>query len=815
MIPKEQKVTEKYLRRVLISSICSILLCMSCLVGTTWAWFAVSVENTGNVIQIATVETDLTIENGENTVTKSEDGSYSLEVGTYTVGIQAASNSTASDSELYAVFSIDDAPAGYIALEEDTSVATYTDSNQIRRFVAKLTIKANKKCKFSWEVAWMQPDSAEPLTDGAITVKPAEEMTGRSIHISFDDVEKCFNNLKSNQYTSLYDEPFFGWLKGLHDTYGAKFSLYVYYSDLAGVPATYAEEFAAASDWLKIGFHADNASNSAGFSTYDQGMAAWNTFVGYVKTITGTTDSIDRMPRLHYFAGSQAALNGMKYAECGALGFLAADDSRNSYYFDSTTSSNLYNTDYITDHNNGLVFLSTDMRGDWFLSTFTSSNNYCKPTHDTVYEEMQDRYSSDAYSGMLEWCIFFSHEWQFYDGTTLGAGKVWTEDACKFAKDNGIAFGYPQGYTFSKTEYDIPVDDGTTAVFDSVKLKVVDDFSKVQFINGYTINGSGLQYEEKTARAISKTEVLNVSDSMRKLSLDLAKLSIKDQLYYTVYEFSDRPLDSSTFMGNGGTFTQDDVTLADATKYVIIIFKNETGADFAAEDFALLNQCVSFSEVVSSGGTNSDDNTETDTDTDGNTGTETDTNKTTTTRDGETVAIVSDLADILYVHGSFEGNQSVSVNENITGRAISRYYVLKVNGGETLTLIQNISGVNLYFGIKEFTGVPLTAENITSGGQTYNSWLSDPVTLHNDTRYIVIGFKNGEGTVEFTDEQLRELSRCLVISESAQAVTEEDPTDPPATEPPATESPVTEPPATELPTTDPTDGTEHESNHET
>ena len=46
------------MRRVLISSICSILLCMTCLVSTTWAWFAISIENEQNEIVTAEL-TDL------------------------------------------------------------------------------------------------------------------------------------------------------------------------------------------------------------------------------------------------------------------------------------------------------------------------------------------------------------------------------------------------------------------------------------------------------------------------------------------------------------------------------------------------------------------------------------------------------------------------------------------------------------------------------------------------------------------------------------------------------------------------------------
>ena len=52
-IPEQKKVTEKDLHRVLLTSICSILLCISCLAGSTWAWFTASIENKDNTIEIA------------------------------------------------------------------------------------------------------------------------------------------------------------------------------------------------------------------------------------------------------------------------------------------------------------------------------------------------------------------------------------------------------------------------------------------------------------------------------------------------------------------------------------------------------------------------------------------------------------------------------------------------------------------------------------------------------------------------------------------------------------------------------------------
>lgn len=74
-VPEGEKVTEQVFRRVLISSICSILLCMACLAGTTWAWFTVSIENTDNVIEIASEWPESTEEATEEVTEEATTGS--------------------------------------------------------------------------------------------------------------------------------------------------------------------------------------------------------------------------------------------------------------------------------------------------------------------------------------------------------------------------------------------------------------------------------------------------------------------------------------------------------------------------------------------------------------------------------------------------------------------------------------------------------------------------------------------------------------------------------------------------------------------
>ncbi len=152
-VPTGQKVTEKHLRRVLISSICSILLCMTCLVSTTWAWFMVSIENTGNVIQIGTPEVKLTVD-GES----FESGTELPFVGKEIL-IEHANelDDLQKNSTLYVTFSVDDVVWGYVMLDSNNGYKT------------SITVEADEKYLLSWTASWFEPD-ADPLTGNAINL---------------------------------------------------------------------------------------------------------------------------------------------------------------------------------------------------------------------------------------------------------------------------------------------------------------------------------------------------------------------------------------------------------------------------------------------------------------------------------------------------------------------------------------------------------------------------------------------------------------------------------------------------------------------
>lgn len=157
-VPNGKKVTEKVFGRVLISSICSILLCMACLAGTTWAWFAVSIENKGNVIQIGTPEVTVTV-NGDSFTSGS-----SLSASEHRVEISRTVNwdDLHQKMEFFVILTIQS--------EGDTAIYQIAVSES-----SSVTIKTNGECKLSWEASWFAPASADEISDGVIAVATEDD----------------------------------------------------------------------------------------------------------------------------------------------------------------------------------------------------------------------------------------------------------------------------------------------------------------------------------------------------------------------------------------------------------------------------------------------------------------------------------------------------------------------------------------------------------------------------------------------------------------------------------------------------------------
>lgn len=122
--------------------------------------------------------------------------------------------------------------------------------------------------------------------------------------------------------------------------------------------------------------------------------------------------------------------------------------------------------------------------------------------------------------------------------------------------------------------------------------------------------------------------------------------------------------------------------------------------------------------------------------------------------------VVSDFKDMVYTAKSTisSGGGNLTTNAQV-GRSCSLTTVLKVNGGETINFNQCLNDTNLYWSLAEYTALPLT-DHVNPRGKKADSWLQSSFTLQEDTKYILICFKNEPATT-FTETQLASLPMAL------------------------------------------------------
>ncbi len=195
------------------------------------------------------------------------------------------------------------------------------------------------------------------------------------VHYSIDDFIDAFLDLAENSYESLWQQPTFGRLKEMHDIYKMSFSGYAFFrterGSLAQVPDRYAEEFGQAADWLKFGFHGTEYATNYGskkfpspdaIDDYDHAKADYEQVITQLLRITGSEKSIDRCPRIHYYAGTLEDCRGFRDAAYGITGLISAEDDRECYYLNAHAHEALNDNNYFHEEDLGLDFYRTSIR---------------------------------------------------------------------------------------------------------------------------------------------------------------------------------------------------------------------------------------------------------------------------------------------------------------------------------------------------------------------------------------------------------------------------------------------------------------------
>lgn len=194
----------------------------------------------------------------------------------------------------------------------------------------------------------------------------AGQASDKVIHCSIDDVTFMSALLANPAPASIWDVEEFAKIKEVHDNTNACFTLMCFNEatgyDIANIPNTWASEFQAAKSWLRFAFHAKDANTSYGSA--NTAATDYAKFVNAVYAFTGTYDTIDRVPRLGNFAGTLTQCKAIANLAYGPIGFLSADDSRQSYYLSQSATYSLNAHGRYYDITNKFIFVPTLPRLD-------------------------------------------------------------------------------------------------------------------------------------------------------------------------------------------------------------------------------------------------------------------------------------------------------------------------------------------------------------------------------------------------------------------------------------------------------------------
>lgn len=246
------------------------------------------------------------------------------------------------------------------------------------------------------------------------------ENTVKVIHFSIDDCNTIFKNITQKKYNSIFEEPLLAKLKTLHEQYGLKVCLYVFYSFngfcIDSCSNNFTNEFKQNSDWLQLAPHAFDEQNISKQSI------SLNKMVECLANISGK-QCITSTVRLDKFQGTRQELEQTKILKS----FLTADNpTRNSYYIGNNKSLN--ENEFYADTLK--TFYRTDFRLD-------------NP------DEFKELFSENKCENCI---VFFTHEWLLENPMRLNLysyikkqykiNQIWDnlEYICIYAKANNYKF---------------------------------------------------------------------------------------------------------------------------------------------------------------------------------------------------------------------------------------------------------------------------------------------------------------------------------------------------------------------------------------
>ena len=169
-VPAGEHVSEMCLHRVLVASISCILLCMSCLAGTTWAWFNVSIDNGMNIIEIGKPSGNVQITAPDGQTNTEPVSGTEWPIGNYQISLNHDSQPDQLNhkNDMYVTFTV------YHGT--DVSFSFCVALNSENQYTQTVKIAAEDAFKLCWEPSWFPPDGAALLNEDPVTISAPQTL---------------------------------------------------------------------------------------------------------------------------------------------------------------------------------------------------------------------------------------------------------------------------------------------------------------------------------------------------------------------------------------------------------------------------------------------------------------------------------------------------------------------------------------------------------------------------------------------------------------------------------------------------------------
>lgn len=302
----------------------------------------------------------------------------------------------------------------------------------LRRFLLSLRMWGGKK-----KPSIPETNKSLPRNESYVVENNFQDNEYKIFHLSFDDTINIFKDIteKKDKYSSIFENSTLEWLKTLHEETGIKVSFYVFLSSkdfsLAQCTTKFKKEFEDNSNWLRFGFHSAKPGKIYGNENGNGILEDYNSTIRHLYEIAGYK-SIDHVIRLESFQGTCSGILSLANNSVEpVVGLYGPDDGRKCYYLDTNKSAFLYCHDSYYDTENGLWFISSDVRVEYVAC---------------VKNKIKE-FSTDAWNNQMGIVEIFSHEWEI---NILNKYKI--NELCRWAYNNGYVFEFLENILETQTK---------------------------------------------------------------------------------------------------------------------------------------------------------------------------------------------------------------------------------------------------------------------------------------------------------------------------------------------------------------------------